>query len=149
MLAIIAILLCFIWGHSMTNAEVSGAESEMMLNVFAPFLELFLGKGSVTDHLIRKTAHFTEFAALGFFIAWFSLLCGRKRVKDMYNCLLNAIAVAVMDESIQLLTPGRAGLVKDVLLDVSGAAFGILVLCLMAYIFKSTGKRQNGNEREK
>ena len=28
-------------------------------------LELFTGKGNVTDHLVRKLAHFCEYAALG------------------------------------------------------------------------------------
>lgn len=44
----------------------SAAESGRVTEWLKPFLEVFVGQGNVTDHLVRKLAHFTEFAALGF-----------------------------------------------------------------------------------
>ena len=71
---LIAILLTlgFIWGNSLLSREQSSDESAWVLRLVTPVLELFVGKGRVTEHLVRKLAHFTEFALLGFeLFFWF------------------------------------------------------------------------------
>lgn len=57
--------LCFVWGHSLMSRDASSQESTWVMNLVAPFLEIFVGTGNVTHHMVRKLAHFCEFTAVG------------------------------------------------------------------------------------
>ena len=144
----VIIMLGFIWGHSMASAEVSGKESVSVMNRLTAVLEFFVGKGNVTDHLVRKLAHFAEFAVLGFFAMLLFLLNGRRTASDIYRCVLDILAAAVVDETIQLFSPGRAGLVQDILLDTLGGSFGILMIYFIALITVRARKRKH-DDKEK
>lgn len=129
----------FIFQNSLEIAQVSGARSEQvraLLNKLAGVV----GLGPFSLHTVRKLAHFTEFALMGF---WF-MLCLR-----VYTChfikhvswpLFCGLLVAVLDETVQLYVPGRSSSVRDVLIDFGGVLCGlflallILMFCRMCYI---------------
>ena len=119
---LLALTLVFIWGHSCMPVEDSAAESGFVMELIAPFLEIFLGRGNVTDHIVRKIAHFTEFAALG---VQLELLRKGRRFKGAMCSLGAGFLCAFLDESIQLLS-ARGALISDVWLDTCGALFGVL-----------------------
>ena len=48
----------------MILAAGSSQESRRGGQLLAPLIELFAGEGNVTDHLVRKLAHFTEYGLL-------------------------------------------------------------------------------------
>ncbi len=78
---------------------------------------------------VRKAAHAVEFFVLGTELAaLFLLLHRRLRLQTLWNTLSAALAVAVADESIQILS-GRGPRVQDVLLDFCGA------LCAAALVW--------------
>ena len=54
-----AVWLLVIWGHSCMPAVQSGAESGALLTVVQRLLPW------MTDHALRKCAHFAEYAVLG------------------------------------------------------------------------------------
>ena len=64
---LILVYLCFIYGNSLTPAAISSKESGYFLAKIQDFLA---GAGMdawwLTEHLVRKAAHFTEYAGLGF-----------------------------------------------------------------------------------
>ena len=145
-LVILVIGMAFVWGHSMIPASGSAEESRIVGEIIKPFLEIFVGEGNVTDHLVRKLAHFTEYGVLGFAMGANVALRGREAVKTpqspvgdssplgeprnriyrwTYGLLL-MLAIAVVDESIQIVTPGRGAMVADVLLDMCGSLAGLL-----------------------
>ena len=62
---LITATILFAWGHSLMPGDLSEEESSRALELLRPFLEIFFGKGNVTDHLVRKLAHFSEYALLG------------------------------------------------------------------------------------
>lgn len=107
--------------------SVSAAESGHVMGWLAPFIEAFVGKGNVTDHLVRKLAHFTEFAALGFQIRLLWRKSGWIAVARSIEC---GFFAAFLDESIQLLS-ARGAQISDVWLDTAGVAFGIAVAILL------------------
>lgn len=115
--------LCFIWGNSLN----SRAESTQKSSFIVRFLEQYFGEGNVSEHLIRKIAHFLEFSALGF------------ELMGLFNRYLLAIThglfVALTDETIQYFT-GRSAEVKDVLLDFSGCIFGAFCMVLLLLIIR-------------
>ena len=89
-----------IWGHSMIPAQASSQESGVvveLLNKVAFFLHFPAG---LTDHFIRKTAHFSEYAVLGFLVCGLRYWGKRTGVGiTVFSCLM----VARIDETIQLL----------------------------------------------
>ena len=79
--------------------------------------------------LVRKAAHFTEYALLGFLLG---LKCVRQDGRSRF--LLPAglcLAAALIDESIQLFVDGRAGQLRDVCIDLGGATMGLLVALVL------------------
>ena len=82
------------------------------------------------DHPVRKTAHFFEYAVLGFLLSGGFLVPerGRKAVRrQMLLALLSGAVYAVSDELHQFFVPGRACMWQDVLLDSAGVLTGVLI----------------------
>lgn len=112
-IALLILTLAFIWGHSCMPVSASAAESGRALELLRPILELFVGEDNVTDHLVRKLAHFAEFGALG--IQLFFLQRDRSWERATRSVGL-AFLTAFFDESIQMLS-GRGDQIIDVWLD--------------------------------
>ena len=78
------------------------------------------------QHLVRKAAHFTEFALLGFFLrlcleSWFP------KARLSLWAWLGGTLYAVTDEIHQLSVDARSGQFQDVLLDSCGVLAGVIV----------------------
>lgn len=115
--------LAFIWGNSLMPAEVSQAFSDWVKELLTG---LFSGGGSTAggSGLLRKIAHFTEFAALGMCLCWLTGMLGRSRIWALAaGCLAGCV-----DETIQVFVPDRGPGILDVCIDTAGAAAGILLL---------------------
>ena len=120
--------LLFIWGNSALPADDSGS-----ISTWLQHLLVFLPEGELGHTIIRKMAHFAEFASLGCLCAWLQLLLsGRIRA----GVLGAGLAVACLDETIQLFVPGRASALMDVWLDTSGFTAGLLLVLLGYTYFK-------------
>lgn len=124
--------LALIWTRSLQPAAESRAESGSLLVLVQQLLPF------MTMHLLRKLAHFTEFAVLG---ALLSLTVLQTRRKNAALALLLALAAAVCDESIQLFIPGRSGQVSDLWIDFSGAALAAAAVFLTAYLLRKRKRR--------
>lgn len=131
--------LSFIFSNSLENVAESSAKGKGVMNIVTPELEIFVGKGNVTDHLVRKIAHFVEFGALGTELMLLGILRRRVHFQNITNCLFIGLASAVTDESLQMLTD-RSPLVKDILLDFSGVTAGVLFVLLLNCIAKFVKK---------
>lgn len=130
-LLFILLTLSFIWSRSMKSRAESAAESAAVGAFLTPFLEWFVGEGNVTDHLVRKLAHFCEFGLLGVETAlWFSLR--EKHFRFPFGAALGFLAAAV-DETIQLFV-GRGSQFSDVLLDFCGFVCGMIGLRLLFWL---------------
>lgn len=141
LVVLLALLLAFIWLHSMMPAEDSAEESQRVGQFLTPFLELLVGEGNVTDHLVRKLAHFCEYGALGILAGALLLVKKESGIFRWSYALLCALAVAVIDESIQLLADGRGAQVQDVLLDTAGSLTGLLAVWLIAVLVRWLRRR--------
>lgn len=121
--------LAFIRCNSLESTLDSREKSLIILNLLQPYLEIFVGPGNVTQHLVRKIAHFCEFFVLGCGVA---LLRRRRGWQPVLNCLSVGLAATVVDESLQLLSQ-RGAQVQDILLDFVGFSCGLgLVLAVTA-----------------
>ena len=128
---LLVLTLAFIWRNSMESIPESQAKSLDLVAILKPILEPIIGEGKVTDHFVRKTAHFCEFALLGAELRLLFLLLGFGTVQGHMNALFAALAAGVTDETIQYFYD-RGSMVLDVVLDFCGAFFGALVLLLIA-----------------
>ena len=147
MIILIITTYVFIFGNSLQPVSESRAESLSVLERVKPVIELFVGQGNVTDHLVRKIAHFTEFFVLG--LEWLVFVSLSKKINGQHiaNCLFIGLASAVTDESLQMLSPGRGPQVSDVLLDFSGACFGILVMVTILFLRRQYIKRKKVEDK--
>lgn len=138
---LLACNLIFIWGNSLLPGQVSGAFSDWVRSILEAILP-----GSGMEHtgrgLLRKIAHFTEFAALGILLSW---LYGMLRKGKLYP-LLSGIAAACIDETIQMFVPDRGPAIRDVLIDSSGVAAGMLLFYLWYTWHRK--KKMNGHSEE-
>jgi VanZ family protein len=128
-------ILCFIWGNSLLPGKDSGELSGFvgqLLQKLLPFLDLESGTGM---HLLRKAAHFSEFAALGFSFTWLYGMLSKKKRWALTLPLISGAAAAAIDETIQRFSPDRGPSIKDVGIDTCGVIAGILILTLVHWLF--------------
>ena len=132
---LIVLNLAFIWGNSMLPGGLSGALS----NWLGDLLGLSAESGHEGRGLLRKLAHFSEFASLGFLLCWLAYLKGERGFHIFALALLGGLLTACIDESIQMLTPERGPGLVDVWIDTSGAALASL---FGVYYFDSRRNQQ-------
>lgn len=114
--------LAFIFLRSARSAPQSNDESLSLLY----YIQMLLPW--MTHNLLRKLAHFGEFAILGVLLTgtYFSA-----RRFSLPKPILFGLLAALCDETIQLFVPGRSGNIKDVWIDLSGVVLGTLFAWLI------------------
>ena len=147
--AVVVLWMGVIFSFSMENAEQSAASSdsvlEKVLRVLDKNFDTYTAERQEQlleqySRLIRKTAHFCIYAALGFFTANAFTYQGMKRRNTVLYSFLIGVIYAVSDEIHQYFVPGRACQFADVLIDSAGATFGIAVSILLVMLIR---KRQS------
>lgn len=84
----------------------------------------------LSNLLVRKCAHFSEYLVLGICLSNALDSC-RVREPGTFTLLVALLAaVPSLDETIQLFVPGRVGAITDVMIDCCGAATGVALHCL-------------------
>ena len=127
------LLLCFIWGNSLLPGSVSGAISDWVRDLLAAIFPGEVPGVTTGGGLLRKIAHFTEFAALGATLCWRSGMLEKRKT----TALVFGFGAACLDETIQLFVPGRGPALKDVAIDTCGVAAGMGLLLLTHGIIQS------------
>ena len=126
--ALLIAVLAFIWGNSLTNGEDSGNLSGSIMEWINAFLRLDELGADRLHHLIRKMAHFTEFACLGLLLTWRFGMMGEKKGHLFCMPLLFGMMAACVDETIQVFVPDRGPSPVDIWIDTCGVAAGIVIL---------------------
>lgn len=155
--AVIFWVLLILWmGFIFSMSARTGSESSDMSSPFAIEVAGMIVPGyedmtaeeqqavvSKIEVIIRKSAHFTEYAILGF------LACLVVRIYISGNLARFLCAwgfstlYAASDEIHQLFVPGRAGQAKDVLIDSAGACAGVLMCVLILHIILRIKNRKS------
>ncbi|MCR6098739.1 VanZ family protein [Salipaludibacillus agaradhaerens] len=82
------------------------------------------GVDGLLEFVLRKSAHFTLFALLGFFVFLASIKLNGRYFRSFIIAMSIVIAYAALDEYRQTFIPSRSGMVADVILDAAGGLFG-------------------------
>ena len=127
--AAFVVWLCVVWGHSLMSGDASSAESSRFVFLVRPLFELFgCHDEAVMTFAIRKCAHFSEYAILaGLGLRMAQAWCATSRGTWLVAGAI-WVVVPVLDELLQTVVPGRSGNPRDVLIDMAGGAFGMLVV---------------------
>lgn len=130
------IWMAVIFCYSAQNADESSEESNaigMLVGriVYSDFnawpKEEQIAFAEKWSYPIRKTAHMTEYAILGFLLVG-AMANPRRRSQSIFlMAFLVAVLYAASDEFHQYFVPGRACRLTDVGFDSAGAAVGVLV----------------------
>ena len=135
-IATMLIIYSFSGETAQESTETSGGIIEAILKLFLPNEKVTVDLIARLQHPIRKLAHFSIFALLGFTLA--NAFKVTFKIKNIFNYLLSLASVIIYastDELHQGLIDGRGPSFKDVLIDSLGGLAGILVFALMLFIF--------------
>ena len=126
--------IAFIFSNSMEIADVSSMSSGRVLALLQKLLRA-LGHPGLADrltmHIVRKMAHFCEYALEGFLLMLCMRVYTRRYLWHVSVPMLGGVLTAMTDETIQLFSPGRSSQVTDVWLDSCGVLAGILTALLL------------------
>jgi VanZ family protein len=126
--------MIFIFVMSNTPGNESSNQSEFVIYLFSRLgIDLNSTFGEMATLIVRKGAHFTEYAIL------YILLC---RVSAMYNRIKHekifliamVFLYASSDEFHQYFIPERAARFADVMIDTSGGIFAFIITKVIGVI---------------
>jgi VanZ family protein len=128
--------ILFIYSNSLKTADLSSADSGHVLELLK---NLFTSAGMenrwLTEHIIRKAGHFTEYTLLGMILYQCVKLYDFDMEKRLFIHEAAGFLIPFIDETIQLFVSGRSGQISDVWLDFSGVAAGTMIAALLFFIY--------------
>lgn len=158
---IVFLLLSLLWMtvifmFSAQTGEASDIQSSFLTDLICKLIPFELSDSGINTltFIIRKTAHFTEYAILGalYFETVHSFRAYRKNERNIYRddrrapwktvlfttalCMLYAMS----DEFHQSFTAGRSPAVRDVIIDTCGGFAGSMLVLLMVNIAAKKNK---------
>lgn len=142
-ICLLCLTLIFIWGNSLMPGEVSKQFSSWVSALLGSVLNSSAVMSESGHGLLRKIAHFSEFACFGLLLCWYLGMAGKKGKNLAVLTVLGGLAVACIDETIQLFTVDRGPGVRDVLIDTCGAAAGMFFLLCGHHWIKSRSGKNN------
>lgn len=132
-----ALIACiaFIFRNSMESGTVSSARSQAVM-VYINSLLAKVHLGPLSEHTVRKLAHFSEFALEGFLLMLCIRVYTKHFVRHMSWPLLGGMTTALVDETIQLRSISRSSSVVDVWIDMAGVTAGLLAALVILLIVR-------------
>ena len=151
LIMILIVMWCnVIFGFSAKNgtqsSKSSGRVTKAVISVCYPACNyLNTGQQEKVFHkvnfIIRKTAHFLEYAILALLITILIITFDKKGISAIISAVVICAVLAAADEMHQGFVPGRNPAVKDVVIDSFGALAGSGTIIL---IYNICIKHKNG-----
>lgn len=148
-IAVMATIFLLSAQSAQDSSELSGEFVEIIIKIFVPnYNNLSVSEQQEIQEkisfVVRKTAHFTEFTFLGFFLMLYSTTIGNVLEQTKFKifirfvfCWLFGTFYAVTDEIHQSFVSGRYSSINDVYIDSSGVLCGMfLLIILLPFISK-------------
>ncbi len=128
-LLIIWMIVIFFFSHQ-PSIKSSGVSNKVLeiIDTIIPFSLNY----EWSSFVIRKLAHFTEYAILGILMIRLVNVYLKKEKNAIYFAIFCCFLYAISDEIHQLFIVGRNGNVVDVLIDTCGSMFGIFLLLIIS-----------------
>ena len=135
-IAAVAVTL-FIFSNSLESAELSSEKSGFFSDVLMRLLEFLdcYAREDTIVRIVRKTAHILEFAMQSF--------CRAYPKRFPFVIFLGGLT-ACADECIQLFSDGRAAMIGDVFIDISGTILGFFAAWVLFVAVKRVHNSRKG-----
>lgn len=137
---LIVCTVAFIWSNSLETAEESSEMSSTVVEKVKPIID---PHDKIDDDvflkIVRKAAHFSEFALLGGEMYLFMLTFKKIGSKILLSFLLPvgiSFTIAVTDELLQLTSAGRSCQFSDMMIDLAGIITGVVMVSLLFNIVR-------------
>lgn len=117
------LIMLFIFLQSALPAYLSQQESSLIAQFIADLIKLDVNRVSF---FVRKSAHFSEYLALGISL-FYTMRDILKRTVYLIPWLIGTV-YAITDEIHQYFVPGRSCEVRDMIIDACGVATGIAIM---------------------
>lgn len=146
--ALLVFYVGFVFSNSLTPAVESSAQSMSVLELVTNVMRTAgMENVGITEHFIRKAAHFSEYTVLGLLLfhcllQYQFVRISRWRLHMQLGCL-----IPFVDETLQLFTEGRSCQITDVWLDCSGVLFGTLVYLGIGYWYNRWKQRNDKRDQ--
>lgn len=145
----IALIACIalIFRNSLESGALSSARSQAVMQKINEILSA-VNLGPLSEHTVRKLAHFAEFTLEGFLLMLCLRVYTNRFVRHISWPLLGGMTTALLDETIQRFIPNRTSQVTDVWIDMAGVVFGALIALILLLIVRGlmafhTVKKEN------
>ncbi len=136
-------LIAFIFAHSIAPASESGKVSGGVYEMVKRFFSYFGAEFPMSHNAFRKLAHFLEYTALGMMLIVTTRTFTKNVVRELSKPLFAGLLIPIIDETIQLFSPGRSGELRDVWIDFSGVIVGtVFVLLILSIIENRKGRKK-------
>lgn len=139
-LAIMILIFMFSSENANESTQSSVGFAQFISNILGSLFNSAYAVSTIkiTQHFIRKLAHFCIYAALGFSafgMFWWTFNKKRTSISLLYSTIFSFV-YACSDEIHQTFSPGRSTSFFDVILDTSGALFGAAILVFIIATYK-------------
>ena len=141
---LVVLMVIFIFSNSAASAGTSNGMSLTVSEWVRPVLDT-VGLHPETDFLnfvIRKLAHFSEYALLSCLIAAAYRLQPWSWMKGK-AALLPFFIIPVLDENLQRFSAGRSCELRDMLIDSAGMAAGMFLAIVLLGIVRHPKKQED------
>lgn len=140
LLVLIVIWAFFVFHMSHQQGSESSGASQKITSLF------FKAEKQIEklEPIIRKIAHFSEYAIGGALFISLFLTYEWTHKKQMIISILIGVWYAILDEIHQLFVPERSGNIIDVGIDSLGIIFGVCFIMLLYKIYEKNHKKKEG-----
>ena len=149
--AVMVLIFCFSMEPAEQSDETSGRLTRQVISMLYPEYDHYpeTQRTELYDNIqtvVRKAAHFAEFALLGFLLrlcleSWF----GKRRWLGVAGWAAGTV-YAGTDEIHQIQVAGRTAQWTDVLLDSAGVLTGVLLAVLAVYLIRNRYSRKEAEK---
>ena len=150
-IAVMVMIFCFSAQNGEQSGAMSGRLTTWVLNLIIPDFENFSPEQqeairSTVGLIIRKLAHFSEYALLGFSLMLHIAQVQKKitvRLPLLWSWAVGTL-YAASDEFHQGFVAGRGPSIVDVMIDSLGVIAGIILLLLISLCHRKRSEKPGG-----
>ena len=152
----VGVIFLFSSQSGMESGRLSGSVASFLSGILVPDFSTWGPSAQVEwldsiNNLVRKAAHFLEFALLGVltYMALLNLSAGKRRRKPVTKMGLGMIGfyicavLAALDELHQSFSVGRTPSTGDMLIDCAGVILGIIICAHKTRLPSADASRQS------
>ena len=136
---------------SATSGDKSGSQSLSFTKMIVEIINTIAPNSPITQdqdklhHVVRKLfGHFLLFGGSGFFSTLTLVFSGNvfnnRKIETILFSLSIGLAIATISELIQIITPGRAGMFTDILIDFSGYLLFTIIIYFVLFLINKSKK---------